>query len=87
MRNRTSGEDSGSRAERVVVSFTVPYCCDGEVCPVDFFLDVLCCLVHAENWIQLEVQVYECVRFFEVCLGDGSGELESRGDKERGWCA
>ena len=44
------------------------YCCDGEVCLVDFFLDVLCRQVHAENWVQLEAQVYECVGFFEVRL-------------------
>jgi len=90
MRNRTSGETwwFKSRAERAVISYTVRYCYDGEVCPVSyFFLDVLCRRVHAENWVQLEAQVYECAGFFEVRLGGGVGEQESRGDKERGWCA
>ena len=63
------------------------YCCDCEVCPVDFFLDVLCHLVHAENWVKFETQVYECVGLFEVRLSGGAGERKSQGDKELGWYA
>ena len=77
----------GSTAKRAVVSYTMRYCCDCEVCPIDFFLDVLCRRVHAENWVKFEAQVYECVGFFEVRQGGGAGQRESPGDKELGWYA
>ena len=33
---------NGSTAKRDDVMYTMRYCCDCEVCPADFFLDVLC---------------------------------------------
>jgi len=80
------GGPGGSTAKRAVVAYTLRHCCDCEVRPVDFFLNVLR-WVHAKNWVKFEAQVYECVGFFEVRLGGGAGERESRGDKELGWYA
>ena len=51
----------GSTAKRAVVSYTMRYCYDCEVCSVEFFLDVLCRRVHAEIFVNFDAQVYECV--------------------------
>jgi len=84
VRNRTSGEDLVV-LERRELSYHTLCATAAMVRYAQFY--VLCRQVHAENWVQLQAQAYECVGFFEVRLGGGAGERKSRGDKERGWCA